>query len=172
MNMKRIPVCLIAAVLCFAGCKYEAPLIQEHSIPVDAAVLGLWQPVPDGSGSPASSENMMVLQYSETEYCIHYSAKEEPMYFRGYPIRIGDVYCVQLQLIGINNEPADRQGKDLFHVVSYELVHGELVIRTLNSDVVDDSLKDTGSLVNAFLKHKNSRNLFVDPCRFKKIKKA
>lgn len=171
MNMKRISICLIAAVLCLVGCKYEAPLTQEHTIPVDASVLGFWEVVPDNSGSQGS-EHMMVLQYSETEYLIHYSAKEEPMYFRGYPIKIGGVSCVQLQLIGMNNEPVGRQEKGLFHVVSYALVNGELVIRTLNSDVADDSLKDAGSLVNAFLKHKNSKNLFVDPCRFKKKKKA
>ena len=111
MNMKCMPVLMLGAILCLAGCKYEAPLVHEHTIPVDASVLGFWQPVPDGSGSPESSENMMVLQYSETEYCIHYSAKEEPMYFRGYPIRIGDVYCVQLQLIGMNNEPVDDKKK-------------------------------------------------------------
>jgi hypothetical protein len=168
MNMKRIPVCLIAAVLCFVGCKYEAPLTLEHSIPVDASVLGLWEAVPDGDGS------ITVLQFSETEYLIimPVSAKGDPIYFRGYPMTIGDVLCVQLQLIGDDTQPVDRLEKDLFDVASYELVNGELVIRTLNSDLVGEGLNDTGSLVNAFLKHKNSKKLFVDPCRFKKKKQA
>ena len=166
--MKSIPVLLAGAILCLAGCKYEAPLTREHSIPVDASVLGFWEVVPDGNGSPDSSEHMMVLQFSETEYLIHYSAKEEPMYFRGYPIKIGGVSCVQLQLIGIDYKPVDRQQKDLFHVAAYESVNGELIIRTLNSDLVGDGLKDTEALEKAFLKHKDSRELFANPCRFRK----
>lgn len=168
MNMQCISVMLVAAILCLAGCKYEAPLTHEHSIPVDASVLGFWEVVPDGNESPDSSESMMVLQYSETEYLIHYSAKEEPLYFRGYPIKIGGVPCVQLQVIGIDNKPVDPQKKDLFHVASYERVNGELVIRTLNSDLIGEGLKDTGALVKVFFQHKGSTELFTNPCRFRR----
>jgi len=111
---------------------------------------------------------MMVLQYSPTEYCIHYSAKEEPMYFRGYTVTIGGVPCVQLQLLGINNEPAGRQGKELFHVAAYERVNGDLVVRTLNPDLVDPGLKDPAAFTQAFLKHKDSAELFTNPCRFRR----
>lgn len=172
MSFKCMPVFLLGAILCLAGCKYEAPLTREHRIPVDGSVLGFWEVVPDGDESTDSSENMMVLQFSETEYLIHYSAKQEPMYFRGYPIKIGGVPCVQLQLIGIDNKPVDRLKKDLFHVASYELVNSELVVRTLNSDLVGDSLKDAGALVKAFLKHKGSTELFANPCRFRRKLKA
>ncbi len=168
MNMKCISALLVSAILCLAGCKYEAPLMQEHGIPVDTAVLGFWEVVPDRSGGPDSSENMMVLRFSDTEYLIHYSAKEEPLYFRGYPIKIGGVTCVQLQLIGIDNKPVDSSQKELFHVASYELVNGELVIRTLNANLVGGGLKDTGALVKAFLKHKDSPELFANPCRFRR----
>jgi len=170
MKSVFISVFLSALFLFVTSCRYEAPLMHEHTIPVDASVLGCWQPVADGSHSPDSNEHMLVLQYSETEYLIHYSAKEEPMYFRGYPISIGGVACVQLQLIGIDNAPVDRRANERFHVVSYALDNGDLVIRTLNADVVDDSLKDTESLVKAFLKHTGDAKLFTDPCRFRKVK--
>lgn len=169
MNARGMQVFLVGAALFLSGCRYEAPLTLEHSLPIDTSVLGLWQPAGEGSDRPGGTERLLVLQYSETEYLIHYSAEKDPLYFRGYPIRIGDVPCVQLQLIGIGNQPVGSGRKDLFHVAAYTLRNGLLVVSTLNGNVVSDSLKDSGALAQAFVKHKDNRNLFTDPCRFRKI---
>ena len=161
---------LVGAVLFLAGCKYESPLTQEHTIPVDSSLLGLWEIVPDGKEEPRNRERMMVLKYSDTEYLIHYPIEEGGMYFRGYSIKIGDVSCVQLQLIGTGNGPLDKDQKALFHVASYQLVNGELEIKTLNTDLVDGDLKDAEALKSAFLKYRDNQELFTNPGRFKRMK--
>jgi len=161
----------ILLLLFYSGCKYEAPLTQEHGIPIDQSVLGLWELIPGKGGKKDPHERVMVLKYSETEYLIHYPIGRNGMYFRGYPIRIGGVPCVQIQLIGTEEGNLDPDSKELFQVVSYQLSQGELIIKTLNTDLVDDDLKTSEALRKAFLKHKDSPNLFQDPGTFRKIEK-
>lgn len=167
--MRFIPMLLVGVVLYSTGCTYEAPLTKEHGIRIDSSVLGLWEIVPDGNERTKDRERLMVLQYSDTEYLVHYPTNEDGFYFRGYPIKVGDVSCVQLQGIGTEGGPIGKQQKELFHVVSYSLVNGELLVKTLNTELVDDDLKDTGALRNAFLKHKDNTELFANPGRFRRV---
>jgi hypothetical protein len=169
MERKYILMLLVSVVLSCAGCIYEAPLTDEHAIAVDSSVLGLWEYVPAENEKPDAPERMMVLQYSDTEYLIHYPTGKGGMYFRGYPIRIGEVSCVQLQLIGSDEGPVDEGEKELFHVASYRLDAGELMVRTLNTELVAEDLKDSEALRAAFFRHQGDGALFADPGRFRKI---
>ncbi len=169
--MRCIAVLLMIMVLFFAGCKYDTPLTKEHAIPVDSSVLGLWEPQSDEREESGADERMMILKYSDTEYLIHYPpGGNDETYYRGYPIKIGGISCVQLQVIGTEDGMPKRDVKDLFHVVSYELKKGILEIRTLNTDLVDNHLKTTEALVQAFLNHKDNKDLFTNSVRFKQIK--
>lgn len=169
--MRCIAVLLMIMVLFFAGCKYETPLTKEHAIPVDSSVLGIWEPQSDEREESGADERMMILKYSDTEYLIHYPpGGNDETYYRGYPIKIGGISCVQLQVIGTEDGMPKRDVKDLFHVVSYELKKGILEIRTLNTDLVDNDLKTTEALVQAFLNHKDNKDLFTNSVRFKRIK--
>gem|GEM_PF-427891 len=171
IKMRCVAVFLIVAVLFLAGCKYQAPLAKEHAIPVDLSVLGLWELQHDEKEDSGADERMMILKFSDTEYLIHYPPRgNDETYYRGYPIQIGGIPCVQLQVIGTENGAPRRDIKDLFHVVSYKLRKGILEIRTLNSDLVDSNLKTTEALVQAFLNHKNKKDLFTNSVRFKKVK--
>ena len=169
--MKCIPVLLIITVLFLAGCKYETPLTKEHTIAVDSSVLGLWEPQLDEREDSGANERMMILKYSDTEYLIHYPpGGNDEAYYRGYPIQIGGISCVQLQVIGTEAGMPKRDIKNLFHVVSYELKKGILEIRTLNTNLVGSNLKTTEALVQAFLSHKDNKDLFTNSVRFKQIK--
>ncbi len=167
--MKCIAMLLIVAVLFLAGCEYEAPLTEEHSIPVDSSVLGLWEIIPDSDKKSDAPERMMLLKYTDTEYLIHHPTGEDGLYFRGYPIKIGDVSCVQIQWIGTAEGDIKKDDRD-YNVVSYNFSNGELVIKTLNTDLVDDDLKDSEALKKAFLKNKDNKDLFTDPGKFRKVK--
>jgi hypothetical protein len=159
------------AVLLLAGCEYESPFTKEHSIAIDSAVLGLWEPKIDGDEDTAEQDEiMMILKYSDTEYLIHYPTVEDGIYYRGYPIKIGGKSCVQLQVIGTNDGPPKKDETELFYAVSYQLTDSGLEIRTLNTDLVDDELKTTEELRKAFLKHKDNKDLFKDPVVFRKKK--
>lgn len=171
IGMKHLMAFLSVAVLLLAGCEYESPLTKEHSIAIDSAVLGLWEPIPDEEEEPKQEERMMILKYSDTEYLLHYPAGKGGLYYRCYPIKIGGVSCVQLQVIGTGDGPPKKDEKDLFHVVSYQLANAELEIALLNTDLVDDGLKTTEALRQSFLKHKGNKELFTNPGRFKRIEK-
>ncbi|MBU2621503.1 MAG: hypothetical protein KKD92_04200 [Proteobacteria bacterium] len=170
---------MIALFFLFAGCEYETSLTDEHKIPVDKAVLGLWEAVPEKKrvSDPKdrvsdSEERLMVLKYTDTEYIVHYPTGDEGFYFKGYPIRIGGISCVQIQLIGDSNGDI-KSGDRKYHVVSYQFVNGELEIKTMNTDLVDKNIKDRNKLKTAFLKNKNKGELFTNPVRFKRaVKKS
>ncbi len=169
--MKKLAMCPVIALLFLAGCIYEAPLTEEHSISIDPLALGLWELAPDKGEQQDKDEKLMILKYSDTEYLIHYPVGRDGMYFRAYPIKIGGVSCVQLQLIGTVEGSLDRDDKKLFHVASYQLSAGELTIKTLNTDLVRDDLKESEALKKTFLKHKADKDLFRDPGRFRKIER-
>jgi hypothetical protein len=167
--MKRAAGLLLIAILVIVGCIYEAPLTEEHKILIDPSVLGLWEEVPDKDEPPDQAEKMLILKYSATEYLVHYPMGKGGMYLRIYPIKIGGVSCLQVQLIG---EEAGVVPKDepKYHVISYTLSNGELEIKTLNTDIVNKNLKESAALRRAFIKNKDQKNLFVYPGKFRRVK--
>ena len=158
----------MGAVLFLCGCEYEAPLTKKHTTPIDPAVLGLWETLPENSDE--EKERMMILKFSSTEYISHYPVRGNAMYFQAYPIKVGGVSCVQLQAIGSNEGPPDQGEKGLYHVASYQLSDAKLEIKLLNEKLVDDELKKSAELTRAFLEHKENKNLFANPVKFRRIK--
>jgi hypothetical protein len=59
--------------------------------------------------------------------------------------------------------------QELFDVASYEFANGELVVKTLNSDLVATDSTDPEALRAAFLKHKGDKALFTHPGRFRRL---
>ena len=166
--MKRLRWLPAVVIVLLVGCEYESALVEEARISIDPAVIGLWEPLADPGQKAPKDERMMVLKYSDTEYLIHYPVEKDGWYYRGYAITLGGVACVQLQVIGTDTGPPKDSERALFHVFSYRLTDGQLVIRTINTDLVSDDLKDTEALKRAFLKHKDDKDLFINPVKFKK----
>ena len=167
--MKRAVALSALTALLLIGCVFEFPLTKEHNISVDSAVLGLWEFIPKEETN--RSYRMTILKYSDTEYMIRWpsGALETEFYIRGYPIKIGGISCVQLQVIGTRDGPPEKGMENLFYVASYQLTDGNLIIKLLKTDVVDEDLKDSDALRKAFLNHKNDKELFTDPGSFRKI---
>lgn len=166
--MKYAGVFLIGAILVTMGCDYQVPLTEEHTIAVDRAVLGLWEEVPKGDKAPNPNERMLILRYSDTEYLIHYPTGKDGLFFRGYPIKIGGVPCVQVELVGSYDGDLGKEDRK-YQVIHYTLSDGILEVRTLNTDLVTRDLEDNASLRQAFLKNKDKKDLFHDPGRFRKV---
>lgn len=160
--MKAVSISVLVAALVVAACRFEAPLVKEDVLPVDAGVTGLWEPVPE-EGKKAE-EPMLILAFSKTEYVIRQPLGDGVFHYRGYPIELGGVRCVQLEAIGTHEGPIDQEGKvdKPFQVVSYELADGKLTVRTLNEELFPDELKTTEALQEAFLKHKDREDLFKE----------
>ncbi len=153
---------MAAAVLLIAGCEYEAPLVTEPTIPIDAEFLGLWKLVPEEGVAPEEDARLIVARYSDTEYLIHYPTNDEGIYYRGYPIQIGSKACVQLEAIGTAEGPVDADEKGLFHVVSYAITNGTLDVWLLNEKVVSDDYKTSEELRAVFLENIDHPDLFKD----------
>lgn len=161
----------LASVLLFGGCEYETALTEEHALAIDPAVTGHWEHFRVQGGQTVVGDRMTILKYSETEYMVHYPAVENGFYFRAYPMEIGGISCVQLQVIGTPYGPPDPEETTLFHVVSYRLTDGNLEIWTLNPEIVDYSIRDPEKLRAAFLEQKDHPVLFDDPGVFRRVQR-
>jgi len=169
MKQAIMSVIAIALALSFVGCQYLAPLSNEHTIAIDPAVVGLWEEVPEEDKPPDPDGRMLILKYSDTEYLVHYPTRKDEMYYRAYPIKIGGIPCVQIQLIGTADGDISK-GERKFQVVTYAIFNGELEIKTLNTDLIDKDLRDTVSIRHAFLKNKDNKDLFTNPGKFRRVK--
>jgi hypothetical protein len=175
--MRTFFLTALAMTLYLAGCQYQAPLTTQHNIAIDPEVLGKWEFVPKESSEDSSDETekeekrevLMVLKFSDTEYLIHYPVNRAGMYFRGYPVRIGNVSCVQLQLIGTEKDSITTDDEKRYHVVSYQLSEGLLKIDVLNDKIVSGDLKKSKELKQAVLENQNAQDLFHEPGTFRKI---
>lgn len=152
--------------LLLTACTYDAPLVTQATIPIDPAVLGVWQAADDESdGAPA---RMVILPFSPTEYLVHYpTAQDDSMYFRGYAIQVAGISCVQLELLGSHR--GRETGKDRYQVAQYALTGDKLEIRTLNDAVVSAELSGTAALHEAVQKNASHPDLFNEPGVFVRV---
>ena len=168
--MKHFIPFLVVLLLCVAGCEYEDPLSEKQNIPIDQALLGLWEPVPEKNEPKPSGEWIVALKYSDTEYIIHYQTGSESMYFRAYPLKIGDISCVQLQLIGNASGPPAKTDP-AYQVASVRLTGNEVTIRMMNTSVLGHDLAGP-ALREAFLKNSKNTDLFREPVKFRRVKNS
>lgn len=162
-------LCLLAAAFLLGGCRYEAPLTEAHDREIDPAVLGVWESIPPATGKEPS-RRLLVLAYSPTEYLIHYPVGSEGIYFRGYPVEVAGVACVQLQTIGTAKGIPAADNRRLFHVAAYEVSGDRLTVRTLNTERVPESLRTREALRAAFAAAHTQSDLFTVPVHFRRIR--
>ncbi len=167
--MKQFSILAAVFILILAACTYDAPITEEHSIPIDQALLGMWKALPGDDQDPGDMEQLLVLKFSDTEYQIHHIDGDSAIYFRGYAIEVEGVPAVQLQVLGDDDGPVDETAEERYSVVSYQLVNGELEVSELNTDLVDEDLETSEAIRQAFVAHKDNKDLFTNPMLFRKI---
>lgn len=167
--MKAYRGILIAVLLVCAGCFYDSPLTGEHSLPIDSNLIGVWQEIADDGALPDQSDRMVVLRLSETEYLVHYPTRKEGGYYRAYPFSLGGVEGIQVEVLGSGTGPLEQGETDIYVVVSYSIIDGDLELSILNEKLVDDELSGTAAIKEAFLKHRGSEELFVEPGKFRRV---
>lgn len=92
-------------VLALMGCDYKVSLTEKHGIEIDPAVLGLWTLIADGDQPPDTTIRLLTLQYSATEYLIHYPISTDGLYYRLYPVKIRGMEYVQTPISGDMDGP-------------------------------------------------------------------
>ena len=163
--MGKLSWLALLGTLLFGACVYDVPITTDHVVPIDEAILGTWQSV------PVENENRVqtrILRFSETEYVVHYLEDDWDVYFRAYPIHIGGISAVQLEVLGDKDEAVARDAAERYTIAAYRLLDDKLEVRTLNSDLVTPDTKDSESLEAAFLKYKDHPELFNEPGLFQR----
>jgi hypothetical protein len=164
--MRKTAWILFLGIFLLAACEFDVPLTTEHVIPINQAVLGSWELVPEENDSPAS---MKIMEFSDTEYLVHYVENELELFFRAYAINVDGLDAIQLEAIGDEDGPVDKNHDDRYMVASYRIVDGKLETRTLNTELVSKELSDSALLRAAFIEHKENPELFNDPGFFKRV---
>jgi len=118
-----------------------------------------------------ADEMMLVLKYSDTEYVVRYPSGKDAMFFRGYPIKVGDLQCVQIQLLGEKDQPADDDDRK-YHIVACRLAEGVLELKTLNTDLIPSTLATGADVLKAIKANLADPDLFKDPGKFRKVVKG
>lgn len=168
--MKHFLLFLVVLLFCVAACEYREPLSEKQNISIDQALLGIWEPAPEKNEPKPSGERILALKYSDTEYMIHYQTGSDSMYFRAYPLKVGDISCVQLQLIGNSSGPLVKT-EPAYQVAFVKLTGNEVTIRMMNTSVVGHDLRGP-ALREAFIKNSKNTDLFREPVKFSRVKKS
>jgi len=154
-----------AILLLICGCKYEVPLVEEAVIPVDSALTGIWQKIQEEGKAEDVDEQMVILPFSKTEYVAVLSPGDGGLYFRAYPIRVGDMALIQLKWLGAGPEEND----ETYQVCRYSLQNGVLTVEMLNEDVISDEIKDSAALREALQGSRDNPELFEKPDCYRKL---
>lgn len=174
--MRKHGLNLVFILFVLTACNYNAPLVGEASLPIDQALLGTWELIPEDVAGQRSHVRIVVGQESANMYAIEYFPGESDytdvdtvVYFKGWPAEFGGITFVQLEVTGTNEGPVSAEDTDLFSVFSCTLANGELTVRSLNTNMVNEDLADTAALRAAFTANRDDPDLFEEPGQFRKL---
>ena len=157
-------------LLVLTACDYDAPLVGEASLPIDQALLGTWEAIPKDRDGQKSPERIVIRQESANLYVIEHVDGESIIYFKGWLAELEGSHFMQLEVTGDNDKgPVGAEDDNLFGVVSYALDNGKLVVRSLNTDLVNAELADTATLQAAFAANRDNPSLFHELGHFRKL---
>lgn len=168
--MKSILPVVVIMMLLVAGCEYQEPLSGNQGLPLDESAIGLWEAMPEKINQAPPKEYLLALKISPTEYLVHYKMESDSMYFRAYPIKIGNISCLQLQLIGTSSGPVPKN-EPQYQVALYTIKGDELSIRMMNTSIVSPKL-GSAEMREVFIKNQTKAELFREPGKFKRAKKS
>ena len=156
--MRRIFLGIMFLSMVFlSACEYEVPVVEKHVVDIDPSVLGNWNRIVEGD---QSSDYMLVLPLSETEYLIKYQTKgNAAVYFRGYPVKLAQRIAVQVEMIGSDKGPIDSVKR--YQLFAYGVKGKILTVSIMNTDLIDRTITNSGHLRKEVLRHRDNKDLFV-----------
>lgn len=164
--MKKLILLFLLGIPLLVACVFDVPVTTDRVIAIDEAILGPWQSVPEGKDEPV---DIRILRFSETEYVLHYFEDDWELYFRAYPVKIGKISAVQLEVLGDANEVVSEDADERYMIAAYRMVDGKLEVRTLNTELFDTEISDSNTLKAEILKHEENPELFNKPGFFERV---
>lgn len=166
--MNRTRHLVFLGCLLLAACTFDAPLAPEPGLAVDEALIGDWAILAE-DGDAASGETVIVRRDGDHRYTIEHHDGDSVIHFAGWLGEVGGIRFLQLEVTGDEHGPAEKGEADLFSVMHFEFEDGYLVIRSLNTELVDPDLADTAALQAAFEQHREHPDLFIEPGRLRRL---
>jgi hypothetical protein len=162
--LNTLQASLLAIVLLLAGCEYEVALSDPMGLPIDDAVLGTWTKLDEHGEVGRNPDQISIFQFHNGEYLV-VARGPDPIYFRGYPILINDIPCVQMKVLEdadeLRKSEADTQNKGtLYMVVQYTIEDGRLMVSSLNTEIITRDIASTEELLEAVQAHADDPDLF------------
>ncbi|CAN5381711.1 hypothetical protein BH10ACI1_BH10ACI1_12300 [soil metagenome] len=160
--MKKIITILLSLTILFtAGCDYTTFLSENQGLPLDDNILGTWK-----YGKDEDKTFIIISKYSESEYAVRMFEKgeEKEIRFLGYPIKIGNFYCIQI-ILQLKDNP-----KQKYMVITYEVSDNKLIVKKLNTRLLGVDAKTSSDLKKLFFKYKDSPKLFTDLQIYERVK--
>jgi hypothetical protein len=143
---------LLAAALLLSACIYEAPITEKPTGKIDDRLVGDWTE----EGTPDS--HLIVCKLNDSEYIVSYEGV-----FHAWPSDFAGTHFVSVQNIAPMKE-SDRKYDRKFQFVVPELQENgkKLVIRTVNSKVIPETLHTTAEIQQAIKTHIKDPQFFND----------
>jgi hypothetical protein len=160
--MRSVVAAVASVCLCIVGCDYVAPLDEPSGIAIDRNLIGTWRDISEGAPKTNDEGEMIVRKRTDTEYLIHIPDKEEPEYYRAYPIKVAGISCIQIEFLGTSETPKAPVKPDRFNVVTCDLKGDKLVVNLLDYDYVSPIYAKRGKkeFQREFAKNKDRKDLF------------
>ena len=151
------------------ACDYNAPLVGEATLPIDRALLGTWEHIPEDKDGQEPLPRLVIRQGSANLYEIELSDGDSISYAKGWLAELEGIRFIQWEYTGDEKGPVDAEDTNLFSVVTYALDNDELVVRSLNTDLVNEDLADTAALQAAFVANRDDPKLFYYQEKYRKL---
>lgn len=159
---------MIVPAVCalLAGCDYTTPLAKTANLPIDAAVVGLWQRM----GEDHQIESLLVLPLSPQEYLVVFPVEsQDAMFARACFWRSEGATWVQLDWFGTARGKLPEDNRT-FQYATYTVEPGMLTVRLLNPEVVSRDIASSDGLAQAIAAQKEHPNLFREKMEFQKVR--
>ena len=167
--MRILRLITVFTFLILTACDFNVPLVAKAFLPIDQTLLGTWESIPEDWDGQEPLERLVIRQQSANLYEIEFGDEASHIYFKGWLAELEGIRFMQLECTGDDKGPVDAKDKRLFSVVSFTLGNGELVVRSLNTDLVSRDLVNTAALQVAFAANRDNPILFHKPDQFRRL---
>jgi hypothetical protein len=165
MKTRTSFIALCLSLLALAGCDYMVPLAGKPELPIDKALVGLWETKTDGDVN-----RLLVLPLSKNEYMVAWPAgAPDTLYARACLCKATDFALVQLAWFGTGHgtEPDDAR---VYQYAAYSVDGDKLTARLLNADTVSRDAATPAALLAAIKANSTNPELFREEMAFTRVK--
>ena len=166
MKNKLILGWFVAALL--AGCDYKVRLVDKPELPIDKALMGLWE----RTMPQENADRFLVLPLSGNEYLVAWPAgAANALYARACLCKETEFALVQLTWFG-SGEGTEIGVEDarFYQYAAYSLDGDKLTVRLLNADAVDRDADTPAALLAAIKANNANPELFREEQIYTRVK--